>query len=628
VSREYLVELDPRQTDGTPVTLRFSRWGFVSLRGDTPSDTAYEPRVIDPGNLSLYLWDDSTTGGASRVSWGEVTLNNIDGALDYLLEDDYGFAGCAIRILTGTLGTSLSTFVTLFTGTMEQAEYSDSEVRILVRDRQYELMNLPLSTAQYAGTNELPAGLEGTPSDIKGQVKPLVFGRVQNITAPCVNTSRLIYQVSDTEILSVDMVYDKGLELVDGGTAPPEDIDPGGDGDVMRFGFNAGDVSTSNDTLELAPASPDDAFGDIVDGDACLLKKLYSNSVLPAPLAISTTYYLKVVDVPTRKVSLYPTSGDAIAGTNKINITDRGSYAYNGLDVQPAVASPPDAGVPSGEYVVTPEAGGSYFRLGQSPAGLITADVTQGATVADRTVAQVLSAIAVHRGIDELDIDATDVSDLDTACAYEVGVFVADDRSALEVMDEVARSIGAYYYFSPTGILRMGQLTDPTAETPDLTIIEPISVERIRTNDPGRGVPAYRVTVRYSRNWTVQNNDLAGAVTDARRAFLVNEYREAVAEDRSVQDWNPASPELTFDTLLLTEADAQAEATRLLGLYSARRDTFRVTVKMSDDLAALQLGNFVGLQFYRYGLSAGKTLVLTGIETDWQADKMQLTLWG
>lgn len=627
MTREYLVELDPRQPDGTPVTLRFSRWGYVSQRGDTPSDTAYEPRLVDPGNLSMFLWDDSTTGGRSRVSWGEVVLQNTDGALDYLLADDYGFAGCAIRVYTGTPRASLSAFSLLFTGTMEQAEFTEREVRVLVRDRQYELLNNSLSQNVYAGTNELPAGMEGTEADIKGQVKPLVFGRVENITPPCVNTSRLIYQVSDAEILSVDMVYDQGLALTDGGEASGGDIDPGGDGDAEKFGFAYPDVSTSNDTIALRPYSPADDFGSITDGSPAVLKKLYSNGDEPEPLVFGTTYYVRVVDVPTKKVALYTTSGDAISDTSRINLTTRGSYSYNGLDIVPA-SPPPDAGVPVGEYVATVESSGSYFRLGQSPAGLITADVTEGALATDRTVAQLLSRIAQHAGLASEDVDAADVAALDAECDYEVGVFVGDDRTALEVMDEVASSIGAYYYFDPTGVLRMGRLTDPAAETPGLTIIEPISVERVRAADAGRGVPAWKVTVRYAKNWTVQASDLAGAVTDDRRAYLAHEYREAVAEDPSIQLWNPAAPALTLETLLLEEADAAAEAARLLALYSARRDTFRVVVKMSDDLSALALGDLVGLEYYRYGLAAGRTFVLTGIETDWQDDKMTLTLWG
>lgn len=628
MTREYLVECEPRQSDGTVVSLRWSRWGYTTLRGDTPADTPFEARLLDPGSLSMSLWADSTTGGQSEVSWGEVVLNNRDGGLDYLLADDYGWAGCPLRVLTGERGAAYSTFVVLFDGLMEQAEFSLDEMRIFVRGPEWRLFQAPLQPVKFAGTNVLPAGLEGTASDIKGRNKPFLLGQVFNVSAPCVNTSRLTYQVSSGEISTVDMVYDQGLALVDGGTTTSSDIDPGGDGDALQFGFNYGDVSTSNDTLALTPRTPDDLFGSIVDGDSCVLKALYSNSALPAPLAVSTTYYVRVVDVPTRKVSLYPTSGDAIADTNKINLTTRGGYAYNGIDIVPA-APGADPGVTSGEYVTVPEEGGSFFRLGQSPAGLITADVTEGATAADRTVAQVLSRLATQAGVGS--INATDVTDLDTACAYPVGIYVDDDRSALDAMDEVARSIGAYYYFSPaSGELRMGQLTDPAAETAVLALGEHdvLDLERVRSNDTGRGVPAWRVTVRYAKNYTVQTSDIAGAVTDARRAFLAAEYREEVAADASVQTVNPDAPELSFDTLLIDQADAAAEATRLLGLYSARRDTLRVTVPMSDAVAALELGDFVSLTHPRFGLSSTRVMVLTGIDTDWAADRVTLTLWG
>ena len=46
------------------------------------------------------------------------------------------------------------------------------------------------------------------------------------------------------------------------------------------------------------------------------------------------------------------------------------------------------------------------------------------------------------------------------------------------------------------------------------------------------------------------------------------------------------APSTARITLLVDQADAAAEATRLLGLYSARRDTLRVTVPMSAAVAA------------------------------------------
>jgi hypothetical protein len=98
---------------------------------------------------------------------------------------------------------------------MDSADFTWKEISIKVRDRQQELAK-PLQQTRYGGTNALPNGLDGVPKDLKGGAKPILYGRVQNISPPQVNTSRLIYQVSEAIIQSVDAVYDRGTALTAG----------------------------------------------------------------------------------------------------------------------------------------------------------------------------------------------------------------------------------------------------------------------------------------------------------------------------------------------------------------------------------------------------------------------------
>ena len=69
---------------------------------------------------------------------------------------------------------------------------------------------------QYLGNNVLPNGLEGTADDIKGKTKPKVYGKVFNIEPMMVNTSKLIYQASDSDVYDIPNVYDKGAALTRG----------------------------------------------------------------------------------------------------------------------------------------------------------------------------------------------------------------------------------------------------------------------------------------------------------------------------------------------------------------------------------------------------------------------------
>ena len=98
---------------------------------------------------------------------------------------------------------------------MEQPEVSSTSLRLRLRDRLSEF-DKAHQRVQYLGNNVLPNGLEGTADDIKGKTKPKVYGKVFNIEPMMVNTSKLIYQASDSDVYDIPNVYDKGAALTRG----------------------------------------------------------------------------------------------------------------------------------------------------------------------------------------------------------------------------------------------------------------------------------------------------------------------------------------------------------------------------------------------------------------------------
>jgi hypothetical protein len=202
-------------TGSAPVTLRFATQGYVTSATDSPAHTYYENRVQQPGNIQRSVFDRGTTFGQSQVSYGEVLLVNSDGALDYLLP--YGFAGFPITITRGVMQENYSTPVwsTVLVGTMDSVDFTWNNISIKVRDRQQE-MALPIQTNRYGGTNALPNGLDGVATDIKGNGRPILYGKAYNFTPPQVNTTRLIYELSEGIIQSVDAVYDRGAVMTAG----------------------------------------------------------------------------------------------------------------------------------------------------------------------------------------------------------------------------------------------------------------------------------------------------------------------------------------------------------------------------------------------------------------------------
>ena len=508
----YLVEITAiTDAIGTSTVLRYATDAYNTGPSDSPANANYDARLQDPGSIKRDMFSDRTTSGQSRIGFGDIVLINNDGGLDGI--SMHGFDGQPVVLRFGADNAAYpGGFATVFSGTIATAEFDLGKVVIKVRDK-LEQLNLPVAATRYAGNNALPAGLEGTTDNIKGQPKPRAYGTLKNISPVYVNTSKLTYQVHNGTVLDIVAVYDRGSSITKGA-----------------------DFATS--------------------------------ALLQAASPAAATYITCFAE--------------------------------------------------------------GYFRLGSTPAGQITADVTQGAAAANRTAAQILKQLALDVGLPAGDISAADVTALDTANSAELGLWVSDDSAALSALDEVAASVGAWYGFDRTGVLRMGRVIAP-AGTPAavLTTLEVVQIERLPSNDTGKGLPIWRATVNYAKNYTVQPSDLAGAVTATTRAYLALGVRGEQTEDAAIKIKHKLAPEMTRDTLIVTQAAAATEAARLLALHKVERETYQVDVWLDTALAqSLDLGNVVSLAYPRFGLTAGKLFIVTGIDADFARGKLKLTLWG
>ena len=505
----YLVEIvAAMDAAGTIATLRYCSQPYTTKPSDTPTNTYYDDRIVNPASISRTLYSNGTTSGASRVNYGAVELSNVDGGLDYILP--YSFDGRSLVIKIGNEGDAYSAFTTILNGTMEQVEFTFSKVTILARDK-LAIVDMPLQTTLYAGNNTLPNGVEGV-ADIAKSPKPLLYGQVFNIAPIMVNSSKLTYQINDGAIASVSAVYDKGIGLT----------------------FHSDETDVAN--LE----------------------------------------------------------------------------AHN---------------PPSGKYSTCLALG--YIRVGSLPTGLLTCDATQGASAANRTVAQVLKAMALKAGVASGDISASDVTALDTANNSVIGIWIDGADSAIGAMDKVAQSIGAYFGFDAFGILRMGLFTAPAGSaTLEIDIHNIISIEHSRTSDTDKGIPAWRVNLTYQKNYTVQDFDLAGSVTAARRSVLSLPALTKSAEDTAIKTQYTLAPTIEKESLLIDATAAQTEATRLLNLYKTSRDLYTVTIALDLTQSLPDLNNVVNITMNRFGLNSGKLFKIIGIESDYSKNRATLTIWG
>lgn len=276
---------------------------------------------------------------------------------------------------------------------------------------------------------------------------------------------------------------------------------------------------------------------------------------------------------------------------------------------------------------------GGYIRLGSPPAGLVTADVTQGASAADRTAGHLFEAVLTKLGhVSGTDWSAADVTTLDAINAAVLGYWSGTDEvMGSDVLNQIAASVGAWWGVDRTGVFRIQRFEDPAGKDPVLELTADdlkASLERVPTQDPGNGLPTYRTIVRHSRKYATQDTDLAGGVSDSRRGEIKERWREAVSTDATVQVPYLLAREQVYETLLAEADDADTEAARLQTLRGKRRDRFETALELNSETEILDFGSIVRVTHPRFGLSAGKVFVVIMVDSDVEKKTLAIGVWG
>lgn len=508
----FLVEIGAHDGSST-TTLRYSSGrGMMTLPSETPANAWYAPRVAQPIGFKRTMFANARVLGGTTVGTGEIVLLNTDQGLATLR--DYGIDGRDVVVRIGQPGAAYpSGYTTLLSGTAEQVEVNATEVRVRLRDK-LQLLTLPVQATLYAGTNSLPAGVEGTADDIKGQRKPLLFGRRYQIDPVLVNTARLIYQIHDGSIEAVDGVYDQGVALT---------------------------PSTNHANLAA------------LEG---------------ATVAAGTFHTCRALGL---------------------------------------------------------------IRLGADPAGKLTVDARGDNTggYVD-TAAEIVSRILTQRcGIAGGDVDSASVTALASAAGYEVGVYLTGDTTRQQAIDMVLSAVGGWLAPTRAGLWQVGRLVAPSG-SPDFafTDVEILALDALATRDTDAGLPVWRVKLRGLPYTQIGPADLAGAVTQANKARLLQPWREVTASDSAVQTKHLLAPELARDTAIQDAADMATEAARLLTLHKVRRDFVEARVALTQDNATVDLGDMVRLTTPRLGYVAGRDFIVVGVDADGRRNRLTLQLWG
>lgn len=313
---------------------------------------------------------------------------------------------------------------------------------------------------------------------------------------------------------------------------------------------------------------------------------------------------------------------DPVNGLTSIQLVEDG-----GVALTESASNPP----PSGQYYK--DLANGRVRVGSTPVKQLRVSCRGAFGGGAQTAGAICKALLTSSlGFSSGQIDSASFTALDVKNSAPVGFYASGQTSGQAVLDYLLGAVGAFYTGSQAGKLTVGRLEAPISTDPSdasvKIVIEDADLEKSGTTIRPEAIPPYRIILKYGRNWGggLQESDLAGGATAARRSYLGQEYRSTTPKDAAaVQTLHPLSKPLEIETAFRDEADAIVERDRLAALYSAQRDT--VTVKIETQPFALELGDEAWVSSTLYGID--RAFIVTGTDENTRdTGRVTITMWG
>ncbi|MDV6347466.1 hypothetical protein R2083_08055 [Nitrosomonas sp. Is35] len=289
-------------------------------------------------------------------------------------------------------------------------------------------------------------------------------------------------------------------------------------------------------------------------------------------------------------------------------------YKVHGAAIE-SIIEVRDNGVPVSKTVTAAQ---GKFTLSAQPFGQVTASVQGDKPSAwDKTVSKLVQRIVTgYGGVNKLvsgDLDTVQLAAFDTANTQPIGIYISDRENTLSVCNRIAASVGAQLVMSRLGKLQLLKIELPASGSAFSIDTNDIIENSLSISQKIPVKAAFKVN--YDQNWTVQEG-LQTGIPEEHKDMYALEWLSVTAQDSTVKtNYSLDAEPIPVDTLLLTESDATAEATRLLNLYKTPR--FVVTFTGTARLVELTLGQRVTLTYPRFGLDSAKEGQVIGLSIDW-----------
>jgi len=221
----------------------------------------------------------------------------------------------------------------------------------------------------------------------------------------------------------------------------------------------------------------------------------------------------------------------------------------------------------------------------------------------------------------DADLDLANIGAFDAAHPQPMGLYSTDRLNVLAACQMLLGSLGAQLVMSRLGLMRLIQVALPGTGTP--FVIRPEHMVDGTLQPTGRTDVVGAVKLGFAKNWTVQDAGTLANLPEVHKALFSEEWLTTTKTDAAtLATYRLNAEPVQVDTMLLTRADADAEAQRRLDLWKVPRTTYEFDGV--PELLQLELGQAVTVYSPRFGMAAGVAGIVISLAPDWNTGRVKV----
>lgn len=611
------------------IAYRCSNEDYVSSHADDPADFYWPARIVDDPDYmrgtTVFSW---SSGGNAAPPLDAVTVDNPDGALDFLLE--YDMRDLQVRARLGYDFQALSTFVDVGNTVVENlAIPSEQQLQLVFRDKS-ALLDKPLQPTKW------PAGMPV--AELEAKAKPLAMGSLKWVPLTVVDAVNLEYAFTDAPWTRTTAILDQGVTITDAtGYSAARRADTYG---VHRTTNPAGKQVAQIDGRSKRTTFWQENFTSW-SGDNPVGWTILTGAETATLRFTQVGSTMRCQSDGTATLTIQRTAGGSSAALTYTITIVVSSYTSGSCTVQ--------AG---GQRLALLDRAGTYRLSFRANASATFRVVMSAGTTCDLAISSILveTAVLIQRLPDWLtelcitqtvdfvaaDLDsAGTITDLDTATTYTLALYTDDSSMTVrQALTATLDSYGGGYFFDRAGQLKVGRLIDPSTGTSVLTLDD--------TNLQGRVDVVMDAAPGLSDTWAGQKNyaphtttDIAGSILNTALGAQLQQEFLAVRKTTAAfaNAYRHARGAEQIETLLSNAAQVQSEANRFGALYTVVRWFYTFNAFL-EDVAAYSLEPFqvITVKTDRYNLTSqfgiGTKLLVVSVRSRFLSNLVQIVAWG